>query len=132
MLGKLIGFVAVALAVVLSACGGGAQAPAAGPGGGQPAAPATAAAPAAQSAGGVSQELLDAARKEGSVVWYTSVETSVAEEVARKFEAAHSGIKVEVNRTGSERVMQRVMQEAQANVKAVDVIHTSTRATSST
>jgi len=73
----------------------------------------------------VNQALIDAARKEGGVVWYTSVETSLAEEVARKLEAKYSGIKVEVNRSGSERVMQRVMQEAQANVKAVDVIHTS-------
>jgi iron(III) transport system substrate-binding protein len=111
MLTKVIGL--LALSVVLSACGGGAP-------------PTPTQAPAAQqSASGITQDLQDAARKEGSVVWYTSVETSVAEEVARKFEATYSGIKVEVNRTGSERVMQRVMQEAQANVKAVDVIHTS-------
>ena len=76
-------------------------------------------------ANGVSQNLVDAARKEGTVVWYTSVETSVAEEIARKFEAKFAGVKVDVNRTGSERVMQRVLQEAEANVKAVDVIHTS-------
>jgi iron(III) transport system substrate-binding protein len=92
-----------------------------------PAAPAatTAPAPAQKPAGTVDQALIDAAVKEGSVVWYTSVDTTVAEQVAKKFEAKYSGIKVEVNRTGSERVMQRVMQEAQAGVKAVDVVHTS-------
>jgi iron(III) transport system substrate-binding protein len=89
----------------------------------QPAAPSTSA--PVQAAGGVNQGLIDAARKEGTVVWYTSVETTLAEEVGRKFEARYSGIKVEVNRSGSERVMQRVMQEAQSNIKAVDVIHTS-------
>jgi iron(III) transport system substrate-binding protein len=108
------------MAMLLSACGGSTpaaptQAPAAQPTG----------AAATKPAGGVGQDLIDAARKEGTVVWYTSVETSVAEEVAKKFESAYSGVKVEVNRTGSERVMQRVMQEAQANVKAVDVVHTS-------
>ena len=95
------------LTALLSACGG-AAAPAATQ---APAAPtgAPAAAQPAAASGGVSQELIDAARKEGTVVWYTSVETSVAEEVAKKFESAYSGIKVEVDRTGSERVMQRVI-----------------------
>jgi iron(III) transport system substrate-binding protein len=89
----------------------------------QPAAPATQA--PAQAADGVNQALIDAALKEGTVTWYTSVDTSVAEKVAKTFEARYSGIKVDVNRSGSERIMQRVMQEAQSNVKAVDVIHTS-------
>src|SRR4030088_3553175 len=62
--------------------------------------------------GGVNQALVDAANKEGTVVWYTSVDTSVAELVAKKFEARYSGIKVDVNRSGSERGMQRAMQEA--------------------
>jgi iron(III) transport system substrate-binding protein len=101
-------------ACCLVACGAPAQAPAA---------PTTQA--SAQGASGANQTLIDAARKEGTVVWYTSVETTLAEEVGKRFEARYSGIKVDVNRSGSERVMQRVMQEAQSNVKAVDVIHTS-------
>ncbi len=68
---------------------------------------------------------LEAARKEGKVVWYTSLALSSAEKVARLFEAAYPGIKVEVQRTGSQRILQRVMQELQANLKIVDVIHTS-------
>jgi iron(III) transport system substrate-binding protein len=94
-------------------------------------APTVAAAPAASAptanagaatSGGVTQALIDAAKQEGAVVWYTAIELSAAEKVAKAFEAKY-GVKVEVNRTGSERVMQRVMQEAQAKVKAVDVIH---------
>ena len=42
-----------------------------------------------------------------------------------RVEAAYPGIKVEVQRTGSQRILQRVMQETQANLKIVDVIHTS-------
>jgi iron(III) transport system substrate-binding protein len=68
---------------------------------------------------------LDAARKEGKVVWYTSLALPSAEKVARLFEAAYPGVKVEVHRTGSERILSRVMQELQANIKNADVVHTS-------
>jgi iron(III) transport system substrate-binding protein len=68
---------------------------------------------------------LDAAKREGKVVWYSSLALPTAEKVAHMFEAAYPGIKVEVNRTGSERILQKVMQELQAGIKNVDVIHTS-------
>jgi iron(III) transport system substrate-binding protein len=68
---------------------------------------------------------LEAAKKEGKVVWYTSLALSSSEKVAKLFEAAYPGIKVEVHRTGSERILQRVMQELQANLKIADVVHTS-------
>jgi len=78
--------------------------------------------------GGQAQPLrshLDGARKEGKVVWYTSLVLPSAERVAKLFEAAYPDVKVEVHRTGSQRILQRVMQEMQANIKNVDVIHTS-------
>ena len=65
---------------------------------------------------------VEAAKKEGKVVWYTSLALPSAEKVAKLFEAAYPGIKVEVHRTGSQRTLQRVMQELQANLK---LIHTS-------
>jgi iron(III) transport system substrate-binding protein len=68
---------------------------------------------------------LEAARKEGKVVWYTSLALTSAEKVARLFETRYPGIKVEVHRTGSQRILQRVMQELRASIKNVDVIHTS-------
>jgi len=68
---------------------------------------------------------LEAAKKEGKVVWYTSLALPTAEKIAKLFEAAYPGVKVEVHRTGSQRILQRVMQELQANLKLVDVIHTS-------
>src|SRR5512147_2641625 len=68
---------------------------------------------------------VEAAKKEGKVVWYTSLALSSAEKVAKLFEAAYPGVKVEVHRTGSQRVLQRVMQELQAGIKNVDVIHSS-------
>ena len=74
---------------------------------------------------GAQTPLVEAAKKEGKVVWYTSLALPSAEKVAKLFEAAYPGIKVEVHRTGSQRILQRVMQELQANIKNVDVIHTS-------
>ena len=68
---------------------------------------------------------VDAAKKEGKVVWYTSLALPSTEKVAKLFEAAYPGIKVEVHRSGSQRILQQVMQELQANIKNVDVIHTS-------
>src|SRR5262245_61011393 len=68
---------------------------------------------------------LEAAKKEGKVVWYTSLALPSAEKVAKLFEGAYPGIKVEVHRTGSERILARVMQELKANIKNVDVVHTS-------
>jgi iron(III) transport system substrate-binding protein len=68
---------------------------------------------------------LEAAKKEGKVVWYTSLALPSAEKVAKLFETAYPGVKVEVHRTGSERILSRVMQELKANIKNVDVVHTS-------
>ncbi len=68
---------------------------------------------------------LEAARKEGKVVWYTSLALPSAEKVAKLFEAAYPGIKVDVNRSGSERLLQRLMQEVGAGIKNADAIHTS-------
>jgi iron(III) transport system substrate-binding protein len=68
---------------------------------------------------------LEAARKEGKVVWYTSLALTSSEKVAKLFETAYPGVTVEVHRTGSQRILQRMMQELQANIKNVDVVHTS-------
>lgn len=68
---------------------------------------------------------LEAARKEGKVVWYTSLALTSSEKVAKLFETAYPGVKVEVHRTGSQRVLQRMMQELSANIRNVDVVHTS-------
>ena len=69
--------------------------------------------------------LVQAARKEGKVVWYTSLALPSSTALAHAFQNKYKGIEVEVHRTGSQRVLQRVMQEATANIKNVDLIHTS-------
>src|ERR1700743_69121 len=73
----------------------------------------------------VTQALIDAARKEGQVVYYTSTDLPVAEKVAKAFEAKYPGIAVRTERTGAERVFQRIGQEYSSNIHAVDVVNSS-------
>src|SRR6476646_2900434 len=69
--------------------------------------------------------MVAAAEKEGKVVWYASVDVKVAEAVAREFKAQYPKIEVEVERSGSERVLQRINQEYQSNIHNVDVVNSS-------
>ena len=66
-----------------------------------------------------------AAKKEGTIVCYTSIELQTAEKIAKAFEAAYPGIKVQVERNGSERIFQRLAQERGSNIHAADVVECS-------
>jgi iron(III) transport system substrate-binding protein len=80
---------------------------------------------AAPPATAVTPALIEAAKKEGKVVWYTSVDLPLAEKIAKSFEAKFPGIAVRVERTGAERVFQRIGQEYGSNIHAVDVANSS-------
>jgi len=67
-------------------------------------------------------ELVEAARKEGKVVFYTSTDIQVAEGFAKAFEAKYPGIRAQIERTGAERVFQRIVQEYASNIHAVDAV----------
>ncbi len=71
----------------------------------------------------VTPALIAAAKKEGQVNHYTSTDLPVAEKLARAFEAKYPGIAVRVERTGAERVFQRIGQEYASNIRAVDVVN---------
>src|SRR4030081_3432548 len=73
----------------------------------------------------ITPALIEAARKEGQVIYYTSTDLPVAEKVAKAFEAKYPGIAVRVERTGAERVFQRIGQEYSSNIHAVDVVNSS-------
>jgi iron(III) transport system substrate-binding protein len=73
----------------------------------------------------VTPALIEAARKEGKVVYYTPIDLPVAELIAKAFEAKYPGISVRVERTGAERVFQRISQEYASNIHAVDVVNSS-------
>jgi iron(III) transport system substrate-binding protein len=69
--------------------------------------------------------MVAAAAKEGKVVWYTSVDVKVAEAVAKAFRAEYPNIEIDVERSGSERVLQRINQEYQSAIRNVDVVNSS-------
>jgi len=73
----------------------------------------------------VTAALIEAARKEGQVSYYTSTDLPVAEKLAKAFETKYPGIAVHVERTGAERVFQRIGQEYSSNIHAVDVVNSS-------
>ena len=73
----------------------------------------------------VTPDLIAAANKEGQVIYYTSTDLPVAERLAKAFEAKYPGIAVRVERTGAERVFQRIGQEYSSNIHAVDVVNSS-------
>lgn len=70
----------------------------------------------------VTLELIKAAKKEGKVVFYTSTDIQVAEGLAKAFEAKYPGITAQIERTGAERVLQRIVQEYASNIHVVDAV----------
>jgi iron(III) transport system substrate-binding protein len=87
--------------------------------------PATRVLSAAPPASAITPELIAAARKEGRLFYYTSVDLPMAERIAKAFEAKFSGIEVRVQRTGAERLFQRLGQEYASRIHTVDVANSS-------
>ena len=80
--------------------------------------PLKAAAPAPSA---VTPALIEAARKEGKLSFYSALELPVAERFGKLFEAKYPGITVRVERSGAERLFQRIGQEQASRINAVDV-----------
>lgn len=80
------------------------------------------AAPEAQK---ITPALIEAAKKEGKLSWYTSVDLPVAEKIAKAFEAAYPGVSMKVERSGAERIFQRIGQEYQSKIYNCDVVNSS-------
>ena len=76
---------------------------------------------AAPPAAEVTPALIEAAKKEGKLSFYSALELNTAERLARTFEAKYPGIAVRVERSGAERIFQRIAQEQGSGIKAVDV-----------
>jgi iron(III) transport system substrate-binding protein len=72
---------------------------------------------------------LDAAKREGKVVWYTSTPIEAAQKIANLFEQK-TGIHVELFRSGGSAILRRFGQEMAARRFAVDVLTTSDPAAS--
>jgi iron(III) transport system substrate-binding protein len=70
----------------------------------------------------VTPALIEAARKEGKASFYTALELATATRLAGAFEAKYPGIAIRVERSGAERIYQRIGQEQSSRVYAVDVV----------
>src|SRR5262249_24508568 len=71
----------------------------------------------------ITPALVDAATKGGKLAFYTAMDLPVAEKFAKAFEAKFPGITVRVERSGAERVFQRIGQEMESGIHAVDVVN---------
>ena len=78
---------------------------------------------AAPPAEAITPALIEAAKKEGTVVWYTSADLRVAEAIGKTFERKY-GITTRVERAGAERLFTRIGQEYAANIYTVDACNT--------
>lgn len=73
----------------------------------------------------VTPELVEAAKKEGKLSFYTSVDVEVAEKMAANFKAKYPGVDVQVEWSGSERIFQRIGQEYGSSIFNADVVNSS-------
>ena len=87
--------------------------------------PARAAAPPAEV---ITPALIEAAKKEGKLAFYTAMDLAFAQRLANTFEGKFPGISVRVERSGAERVFSRIGQEYSSNIHAVDVVNTADHA----
>ena len=68
--------------------------------------------------------LLEGAKREGKVVWYTTLAAEQNKQIAGAFETKYPGVKVETFRTGSSALAQRLLTESKAQRYLADAIET--------
>ncbi|MBI4525991.1 MAG: extracellular solute-binding protein [Deltaproteobacteria bacterium] len=71
-----------------------------------------------------SKEQIEGAKKEGEVVLYASMNLSEANAMISRFEQRYPFVKVRLNRTGSEKLLTKVLAESAAKKSFADVIQT--------
>src|ERR1700736_3353448 len=73
----------------------------------------------------ITPQLIEVAKKEGKVILYSSMDLPVGEKLGKAFEAAYPGITVQIERSGSERLFQRLDQEFASGIRAADIVNSS-------
>src|SRR5262245_49990282 len=68
--------------------------------------------------------LYEGAKKEGKLMWYTSLTGGPNTDAPKVFESKYPGVQVEVYRGDSDALISRILQEAQAKRHIVDIIET--------
>jgi len=72
----------------------------------------------------IAPQLIEAAKKDGQVVLYSAMDLPVGEKLGKAFESQYPGIQVQIERSGSERLFQRIEQEFASGIRAADVVST--------
>src|SRR5689334_888652 len=80
----------------------------------------------ATSAWGQPATLIEGAKKEGKVVWYTSLNINDSNALLARFEQKYPFIKSELLRAGSEQLLNRILTEGGAGRSAMDVVNLTT------
>src|SRR6266849_5308593 len=86
------------------------------------ASPARAGAPPSEA---ITPQLIEAAKKEARVVLYSAMDLPVGEKLGKTFEAKYPGVQVQIERSGSERLFQRIDQAFSSGIRAADVVNSS-------
>src|SRR6202049_4836774 len=73
----------------------------------------------------ITPDLIEAARREAKVILYSSMDLPVGEKLGKAFEAQYPGIAVQIERSGSERLFQRLDQEFASGIRAADIVNSS-------
>src|ERR1051325_7045096 len=68
--------------------------------------------------------LFDGAKREGKVVWYTTLAADQNKQIAALFEKKYPGVSVEIYRTGASALAQRLLTEAKARRHIADAVET--------
>src|SRR5947209_13423572 len=71
----------------------------------------------------ITPDLVEAAKKEAKVVLYSAMDLPVGEKLGKAFEAQYPGIAVQIERSGSERLFQRIDQEFASGIRVCDVVN---------
>ena len=76
-------------------------------------------------AGILTDAIVAAANKEAAIVFHTSIELGLCEKMIAAFNKPYPGIRVQLERTGAERILQRINQEYSSGIYAADVVESS-------
>lgn len=69
------------------------------------------------------QKLIDAARKEGEIVWYTTMSSDQSNAFMARFQQKHPFLKPSIQRLGGSALLSRIVTEAKAGKNFFDVVH---------
>jgi iron(III) transport system substrate-binding protein len=70
-------------------------------------------------------DLVEAARQEGTLVWHSSIDVEVCQQIVAGFKNQYPTMNVQLERSGAERILQRITQEYASNIHTADVVEVS-------